>query len=66
VGSGCSEPSFWAEPAPGPSGWDIAGLAVIVSKPATPNVVVTARRDNAAALISLRTVLCSMVSPVIV
>jgi hypothetical protein len=56
-GSGWSDPNPWVEPPPGLSGWAIAGLAAITSIPATPDVVVSTRRDKVAALISLRALL---------
>ena len=63
VGSDWLEPNLWAEPPPGPSGWDIAGLLAITPKPVTPNVVASARREKVAPLIILRILLCFMVSP---
>jgi hypothetical protein len=63
VGSGRSGPDPWAGPPPGPSGWDIAELAAITPKPAAADVVVSTKMDKVAVLISLRMVLCSMVTP---
>jgi hypothetical protein len=62
-GSVGSEAHPSVEPPPEPSGWAMAGLAAITAKPAIPDVVVSTRTDNVAALISLRTVLWSMITP---
>ncbi len=60
---GGSAPNLWAEPPLGPSAPAIAEPVVISSKTATPDVVVSTRMNKVAALISLRAVLCSMITP---
>jgi len=60
---GGSAPNLWAEPPLGPSAPAIAEPVVISSKPATLDVVESTRMDKVAALISLRAVQCSMITP---